>query len=566
MDQTELNSVFDTKSKNKGFLFDEVIYLTANQKAFDNISSRRFSHKSSVLEDELLKKSGLEDVWKKIIEPDDFNYDLTKQLEFVKKKYPKKLSDFENLLWRNIQHFSLADQVLWLKEYSNFNNHYTDRLKVINLEVDDLRNEELIAQKVSAWAKAYFSKQKDTQNIINVSLGSSETQVVWHILAEAEQLPQNTRFIKTYDDKTDSPADRFKKFSIIEISPKLVSKISSDFTIYKDTKSPSRILVNKKMNTCLETGFSILLIGERGIGKSQLVNEARKNIDRKIPFMEANCASFADDDKAEAELFGVESGIFTGVSKRNGLLFDADGGILFLDEIHHLSKMVQAKLMKALQTDKENKMSIRKVGSNSEKKVELKIIFATNKSIAELKKELLPDFYDRIVQHVVNIPPLRETTEDRISDWGKIWTGLRFPGTPTAPSEGELITWIKKLPLYGNYRDLQKIAMYYNVYTKFDEMTKNMISATSPFNYAKTEFEKYHSPLVQNEDEKFNFNITQTTKAMIADYLFHLQDWAVKKFKGRNSAEAHFKELGDTITVKTFNDWKNKRSLPKETN
>ena len=108
--------------------------------------------------------------------------------------------------------------------------------------------------------------------------------------------------------------------------------------------------------------------------------------------------------------------------------------------------------------------------------------------------------------------------------------------------------------------------MYYNVYTKFDEMTKNMISATSPFNYAKTEFEKYHSPLVQNEDEKFNFNITQTTKAMIADYLFHLQDWAVKKFKGRNSAEAHFKELGDTITVKTFNDWKNKRSLPKETN
>jgi transcriptional regulator with AAA-type ATPase domain len=64
-------------------------------------------------------------------------------------------------------------------------------------------------------------------------------------------------------------------------------------------------------------------------------------------------------------------------------------------------------------------MSIRRMGSNKEIKVECRLIFATNKSVAELRTELLPDFYDRIVQHVVNIPPIRETVEDRLNGLGK---------------------------------------------------------------------------------------------------------------------------------------------------
>lgn len=561
--QTDLNNVFDKSMSKSGFLFDEVIYLTGTQRAFDNLSSRRFSYKNTILEDELILKAGLKEVWQKIIES-DFCYNVEKEIAFVKKNYPKKLNEYQKLIWRNIQHYSLEEQLSWLLKYSNFKKTYSDRFKVVELAVDDLRDEKLIAQKVSDWANNYFPKQRNTQNIINVSLGSSETQVVWHILAEAGQLPSNTRFVKTYDDKTDSPKERFKKFSIVEISSNLVSKISSDFPIFCEAKSPSRILVKKKMNYLLETGFSILLIGERGIGKSQLASEARMQSEKHTPFIEANCASFADDDKAEAELFGVEKGTFTGVAERKGLLFEADGGILFLDEIHHLSPLVQAKLMKAFQTDKNNKMSIRKLGSNNELKVELKIIFATNKSVSELREGencLLPDFYDRIVQHVVFIPPLRETTEDRISDWESIWKGLRFKGSPAPPNETDLISWIKKLPLYGNYRDLQKIAMYYNVFTQFDDETKKMISEQSAFKYAKAEFEKYHGSKNENEEGKYNFNTRQTTKQLIADYLFELQDWSVNQFKGIKPAIEHFKSLGDTVTAKSFHDWKNKKSL-----
>jgi len=558
--QADLNTVFDEPRKKNEFLFDEVIYLTASQRAFDNLSSRRFSYKNTILEDVLIQQAELVDVWEKIISS-DFCYNLDKEIDYVKKKYQKKIIEFEKLIWRNIQHYSLEEQLKWLVEYSNFKTLYGNKFKVVRLDIDDLRDEKLIAEKVSEWANKYFPKQKETQNIINVSLGSSETQVVWHILAEAGQLPINTRFVKTYDDKTDDSKERFKKFSIIEISPNLISKITSSFPIYKETKSPSRILVNKKMNYFLETGFSILLIGERGIGKSQLASLAKEQMDIKIPFKEANCASFADDDKAEAELFGVAEKTFTGVAKRKGLMEEADGGILFLDEIHHLSKQVQAKLMKALQTDKKNKMGIKKVGTNDETKIELKIIFATNKSISELRNELLPDFYDRIVQHVLFIPPLRDTIEDRVSDWENIWKGLKFKGNPSPPNEKELINWLKELPLYGNYRDLQKIAMYYNVYNQFDNEIKNMISEKSAYQYTKNEFEKYHSKPSEIQDEKFNFNTKQTTKEMIADYLFELQDWSIKKFITRRQAEKHFKDLGDTINVKSFNDWKNKRSI-----
>ena len=559
LEQIELNNVFNKKS-DKGFVFDEVIYITAPQEAFDNLSSRRFAYKATILEDEKVIELGLKNVYEQIIKNDEICYQIERELDFVKEKFPEQLENFEQSIWRNIQHYSIEEQIKWLNKYSNFPNVYSDKFEVVKLQnVTDLRNEKQISDAVREWVKKYFSNQKNVQPIINVSLGSSETQVVWHILSETGQLPDNTRFIKTYDDKSDDKNKRFKRFSIQEVPINLISSIGADFKIYAATKSPSRELVDKKMKVFLESGFSILLIGERGIGKSQIAIKAKKSVEAKTPFIEANCASFDEDSKAEAELFGYEKGSFTGANvSKKGLLEEADKGMLFLDEIHHLSKLVQAKLMKALQTDENNKMSIRKLGGNKEIKIECRLIFATNKSVAELRECLLPDFYDRIVQHVVNIPPLRETVEDRLTDWENIWKGLKFE--VNAPRESGLVKWLNCLPLYGNYRDLQKIAMYYNAFNQFDEETKKMLHETNAFQYAKNEFEKYHSPIAQSEKEKFNFNINQTTKEMLADYLFELQNWAVSKFNSRKSAIEHFRSIGDNITEKTFNNWKNKKS------
>lgn len=558
LNQEELNATFN-HSNAKGFVFDKIVYLTAPQNTYDRLSSRRFTHKKNILDDDTIISLGLSEVYKSILEDENICYDIEKEIKFVALNFPDKAKDFEGNLWRNINHYSIDEQIKWLNNYSNFKNIYSSQLEVIELSIDDLRDEKQISNEMSKWVKKYFSKHQDIHPIINVSLGSSETQVVWHILSESYLLPESTRFIKTYDDKSSVLNERFKRFSIKEIPTNLISDIGSNFKIYKETKSKSRELVNRKMETFINSGFSILLLGERGIGKSQIADESVPKHKRDF-FKSANCASFDDDSKAEAELFGYKKGSFTGaISDKKGLLEEANGGVLFLDEIHHLSKMVQAKLMKALQTDKENRMSIRRLGDNDEIKITCRLIFATNRTIAELRTDLLPDFYDRIVQHVINIPPLRETVEDRTKDWENTWKSLKFKGNPDAPTGTNLINWLLKLPLYGNYRDLQKIAMYYNAFQSFDEETRKMLDETTAFQYAKNEFEKYHSPEVIENRTKF-FVENMTTKQMIENFKYELRNWALDKFNGsRKEAILHFQNLGDTITEKTLDNWKNRR-------
>ncbi|WP_298393701.1 sigma 54-interacting transcriptional regulator [Flavobacterium sp.] len=556
LNQEALNETFN-QTATQGFVFDEIIYLTAPQKTYDSLSSRRFTHKKNILDDDTIKNLGLSEIYDSILENEDVCYKIEKELDFVAVNFPDQLLAFQSNLWRNINHYSIDEQIKWLNDYSNFKTIYPNKLKVIELSVDDLRNEKQISDALSNWIVGYFDKNKNVQPIINVSLGSSETQVVWHILSESFQLPDKARFIKTYDDKNDFLDKRFKRFSIKEIPTNLISDIGSNFKIYKDPKSKSRELVNLKIKTFINSGFSILLLGERGIGKSQIANESVEK-HKKENFKQANCASFDEDSKAEAELFGYTKGAFTGAtSDKNGLLEEANGGVLFLDEIHHLSKIVQAKLMKALQTDRDNNMSIRRLGSTDEIKISCRLIFATNRTIAELKKDLLPDFYDRIVQHVITIPALRETAEDRIEDWKRIWNHLKFKGHPEAPSDTNLNKWLRQLPLYGNYRDLQKIAMYYNAFQSFDDATKVLLEEKTAFDYAKNEFEKYHSPEVDVNKPKY-FDENLTTKDMIANFKFDLQVWAIDKFKGRKKAILHFKNLGDTITEKTLDNWKNR--------
>ncbi len=557
LDQKKLDEYF-THSVNNGFLFDEIIYLHAPQESFDRISRRRFDYKKNILEDPLIIKGGLRELYQELIDKKLLT-NIEEDFHYIKEHHPEKIEKFSNLIWRNIHHYSVDCQLNWLTDYSNLHPDLKKVFKSHDLSINDFRDEAEIATKLHSWLHQYTKQKKDHQFIINVSLGSTETQVAWHILAESGRLPSNTRFIKTYDNKSDA-TKRFKDFQIKEIPVNILTNISDALHVYQSPKSPQRKLVDLKMKVFLDSGFSILLLGERGTGKSRIANQPKEG-GKKINLVEANCASFDDDSKAESELFGYTKGAFTGAEKdKNGLLIEANGGVLFLDEVHHLSKTVQAKLMKAIQTDKDNKMKIRRLGAGKEQKVEVRLIFASNLTVEELKKVLLPDFYDRIAQQVIEIPPLRETPTDRMDDWKAAWDGLYEKINLALPNDTSLENWLRKLPLFGNFRDLQKIAIYYKTYTDFkkDKAILKLIEEKSAFEYAKAQFEKYHSPNTDYDIDRFHFNENETTSQMIAEYKYELQKWAVDKFNGRKNAIEHFRSLGDSVCPKTFNNWKNK--------
>jgi transcriptional regulator with PAS, ATPase and Fis domain len=495
LSQDDMNAVFDQHTdEKKGFLFDKVYFLYFNDEVTQQISSRYHPQVNTASIDEVYNATGTTEIWQETYDKDK---KIKEELSIFKQKYTDKYELLLSQYWRAMQHYLIDDQLFWFTEMSNAKKFYVDskRFEPVRMdEITDSHDPVQIARSVQKLLKEVTKKYPDAEYVINVSLGNYEAQNVWYVLAEANMLPQNTRFITTYDPKNNRNA-RFKPFVVSERLTKIVSHISEQFNVYEAT-SKSRQLAFAKMQSYIKQGFSILILGERGTGKSHLVEETitefKKNTP-KYPFASANCASFDDDTKAETELFGYVSGSFTGAQSRgkDGLFQQAKGGVLFLDEVHHLSKLVQGKLMKATQTNQKNEFQVRKFGSTTEETIKCTLIFASNQPLKRLKELLLPDFFDRISQLVVEFPPLRESREDIKKDWENIWKQLRFED-PT-PNERDLFAWLKGLDLYGNYRDLQKIAIAYKSFLSFDESLRKLLEIKTPLAFAQKEFERYHN-------------------------------------------------------------------------
>ncbi|PJZ71121.1 transcriptional regulator [Leptospira perolatii] len=155
---------------------------------------------------------------------------------------------------------------------------------------------------------------------------------------------------------------------------------------------------------------SVLITGESGTGKEMIASAIHYNSSRADkPFIKINCAAIPEN-LLESELFGHKKGSFTGaVADKKGKFEMADTGTIFLDEIGEMDLNLQSKLLRVLQ-EKE----IEAVGSTKPKKIDVRIIAATNANLEELISQKLfrPDLFYRL--NVVNMvtPPLRERTED----------------------------------------------------------------------------------------------------------------------------------------------------------
>ncbi len=157
------------------------------------------------------------------------------------------------------------------------------------------------------------------------------------------------------------------------------------------------------------TDFTVLLEGESGVGKELVARQIHDLSHRRNgPFVAINCAALVET-LLEAELFGIEERTATGVRGRRGKFEAADGGTLFLDEVSDLSLSAQAKLLRAIQD-----LAVERVGGNGVHRVDIRIIAATNRGLADLVNRRLfrPDLFYRLSGVDVRVPPLRERPSD----------------------------------------------------------------------------------------------------------------------------------------------------------
>ena len=551
--QIEMNNVFEDKKT--GFDFDEIFYLTANQEVFDKISTRRFNYRNNILSDEIIIKQGTEKIWQEIINK---NFDgINEEINYVEDNYPKHDKLYLSQIWRDIQHYKIDDQIYWFKKYAIIPQKIKQNFHAEKLDIKNLRDTKNIAENLIKFIDKLKKKFDNYRWIVNVSLGSNETQVAWQILAQSDILPPNSKLIRTYDNKNSKVQQRFKEFDIIEVSKKIISEISSGIKVYETAISETRRLADAKMQMYIKSGFSVLLLGERGIGKTRLAEKHKVELQK---FVSVNCATFTNNTIAESILFGYKKGAFTDAKDdREGVFEQANNGILFLDEIHHLDVLTQAKLMKAIETDQNNFFTIKRLGDNNEKKVHITIVFASNKNVAELRDLLLPDFYDRITQLVIEIPPLRDSKDDLKNDFKAIWTQMRFEEfykfDDYIKDDKKILDWLKTLELFGNYRDLQKIAIYYKIFLDFNNELRKQIRQKTAFEFTKNEFEKYisYNSINDVENDLFNFEISPDEN--IKNYKRKLSNKLIDKFGSAQKVVDNYKN----ITTRTIYAWRKEK-------
>ena len=198
-----------------------------------------------------------------------------------------------------------------------------------------------------------------------------------------------------------------RKVLIVE-NKRLKKKVSKNYEMIGE--SDAITYIKKMIEKVAATNARVLITGPNGTGKELVAHWLHEKSDRsKSSLIEVNCAAIPSE-LIESELFGHVKGSFTGANKdRAGKFEAANNGTIFLDEIGDMSLSAQAKVMRALQENK-----IQRVGSDRDIKVNVRIIAATNK---DLKKEIKEgrfreDLYHRLAVILIKVPALKDRIED----------------------------------------------------------------------------------------------------------------------------------------------------------
>ncbi|WGK68802.1 sigma 54-interacting transcriptional regulator [Candidatus Haliotispira prima] len=321
---------------------------------------------------------------------------------------------------------------------------------------------------------------------INVSPGTPAMHAVWLILHAGGRFPAGTKLWssqKSPETKRNSIKEVQFPITTYLSEIRALQKSDNSFAIYEiESKSADRrrAFDSVKRFSSL-TGLPFLVIGERGIGKTRVIETVVKTIKQKDVTTLA-CGSL-DSNVVDSVLFGHKKGAFTGAdTERDGLLKTADKGVLFLDEIQDLPQSVQRKLVRVLQ---DSHRKYRPVGSDDEISVTFDLICASNRPLAELSETLDKDFFDRISMLTTTLPPLRNCREDLLTDWQNVWAELRVSDSlpSTAPITKEIQDFLYTSDLPGNLRDLQRLVCLIMAYWQDNDSSNCISTALQEFSH-----------------------------------------------------------------------------------
>jgi DNA-binding NtrC family response regulator len=201
--------------------------------------------------------------------------------------------------------------------------------------------------------------------------------------------------------------------------------------------------------------FQVLIEGESGSGKELVARAVHRTGPRRQRRLCAiNCAALPDD-LLEAELFGHTRGAFTGaVAERAGVFEEADGGTLFLDEVSELSPRAQAKLLRVLQESE-----VRRIGEGLPRRIDVRIVAATNKSLAREADagRFRMDLRYRLEVVRITVPPLRERREDIPILAARFWADCSSRAGSRALLDRSAVDALTRYDWPGNVRELQNV-------------------------------------------------------------------------------------------------------------
>ncbi len=325
---------------------------------------------------------------------------------------------------------------------------------------------------------------------------------------------------------------------------KLKSTLTKKYELIGSSKSMDEL---KKQIELIAKGDSrVLIIGESGAGKELVARAIHSLSDRSHgPFIEVNCAAIPQE-LIESELFGHEKGAFTGaIDRKIGKFELADGGTLFLDEIGDMSLLTQAKLLRIIETQK-----FQRVGGIKDIKVNVRIISATNKDLAEeIKKgNFREDLYYRLNVVPIYLPPLRDRKEDIpelisyfISEY------VREKGWKSKTLTERAIKMLQSYDWPGNVRELKNAIERLMIMTVSDIIDVQQIETTGIIRKSNSEENYFQYTSLREARDAFE------------------RDFILKKLKENNW---NMTKTADIIGIERSNLYKKIKSLgiplPKE--